>query len=200
MYSQKSQPWGSEKLGNSDLAIKDYGCLITDEANILNFFGKETTPEWVNNKLKLAGGFDGGNYVWGSITKIFPDIIEKYKRTASALKDADISTIKHAIDSGFPVMIWIDYNPKTVANDMHWVTIVGYDETDENNFTIVDPIDGQMRSLKDYLKFLIGSARRTIEAYVIYEGQAQSQTVEALQNENAKLKEKINGALNILNS
>jgi uncharacterized protein YvpB len=85
------------------------------------------------------------------------------------LKDSDINAIKDAIDAGFPVMIWLDYNPRTVKNDMHWVLIIGYDPTDENNFTIADPIDGKEKSLKKYLGWWKPSARRAIEAYVIYD-------------------------------
>lgn len=200
VYSQKSEPWNKEKLGNSELEIEDFGCLITNETNIANYFGNVCNVSAVNKRLKDNGGFDGANYVWGSMPKLFPNIKEIYKRTASALKDADITEIKKSIDRGNPVMIWIDYNPATVKNDMHWVVIVAYDEKDENNFTIIDPIDGKTRSLKEYLKFLIGSARRTIEAYVIYEGDAKPQTIDALQKENETLKSKLDEIKLILNN
>jgi hypothetical protein len=199
-YSQKALPWGKEKLGNSELEIEDYGCLMTNLTNIANFFGFTFNPSTINRKLIEVNGFAGAEYIWGSLTKIFPEIAEKYTRTATKLSDAQILEIKASIDAGNPVMIWIDYDPATVKNDMHWVLIIGYDNQDENNFTIIDPIDGKQRSLKEYLKFLIGTARRTIEAYVIYSGKNIDITIESLLAENKKLSDKMDEIANICNN
>lgn len=200
IYSQKALPWGKEKLGNSDLEIEDYGCLMTNLTNIANYFNQTINPSTMNRKIKEIGGFANADYIWGALPKIFSDIKEVYKRTSKRLTDEQVAEIKQAIDDGNPVMVWIDYNPATVKNDMHWVLIVGYDCNDENNFTIVDPIDGKTRSLKEYLKFLIGSMRRTIEAFVIYSGTAKPATFESLQEENKKLNTKIDEIRNILNN
>ena len=200
IYSQKALPWGKEKLGDSDLEIEDYGCLITNLTNIANFFGHIINPSTINKKLKEIKGFQNANYIWGSFEKLFPEIKEKYQKTPVKLTDKQVAEIKKSIDDGNPVMLWIDYNPMTVKNDMHWVVVINYDCNDENNLTIIDPIDGKTRSLKEYLKFLIGSMRRTIEAYVIYSRTTKIITIESLQNECKKLKDKLNEINNILNN
>lgn len=200
VYSQKALPWGKEKLGQSDLEIEDYGCLETNLTNIANYFGHSINPSSMNKKINDIAGFMGADYKWGALPKVFSDIKENYQRTSSKLTDEQVAEIKQSIDDGNPVMIWIDYNPATVKNDMHWVVIIGYDCNDENNFTIIDPIDGKTRSLKEYLKFLIGTMRRTIEAYVIYSGTAKPATLESLQEDNKKLNNKLDEIRNILNN
>ena len=200
IYSQKALPWGKEKLGNSDLEIEDFGCLMTNLTNIANYFGHAINPSTMNKKIIEIAGFLNADYKWGALPKIFSDIKEKYQRTPIKLTDEQVAEIKQSIDDGNPVMIWIDYNPATAKNDMHWVVVVGYDCNDENNFTIIDPIDGKTRSLKEYLKFLIGSMRRTIEAFVIYSGTAKPATFESLQEENKKLNTKLDEIRNILNN
>jgi hypothetical protein len=70
------------------------------------------------------------------------------------------------------------------------VTIVAYNPDDENDFTVLDPIDGKFRSLKKYLGFFMPSARRTIEAYVVYSSMNSSSLSELqrqLSQANAKL-------------
>lgn len=202
IYSQQSSGWKNVKIGNSTITIGDYGCLLTNESMIARYFENDVNPKELNAKLREIGGFDSdGNYYWGSISKLFPNIKENYKRTDYKLNDSDIESIKKSIKSGYPVMLWIDYNPKTVSNNMHWVIVVDFDDNDDDNFTIVDPIDGQMRSLKNYLGWFIPSARRAIEAYVIYSGPVSIVSNNSDQeNKIAELEAKIRDAINILNN
>ena len=174
IFSQYDSRWAQILLGNNTAAsfnIYNYGCLITCLAMACKYYGKEETPATINEKLRGAKGFvSGGLYVWGSISKIYTDIIESRVQTPSALTDAQIGEIKTAIDAGFPVMIHLDYNPRTVENDMHYVLVVDNDPTDENNFTITDPLGGKVHSLKDYLGWFRPSVRKTIEQYIIIKG------------------------------
>ena len=139
---------------------------------IARYYRKETDPGNMNNALKSVNGFvaGGGDYLYSSFTKIYGDIKEKLTKTPELLTDAQISEIKTAIDNGYPVMVKMDVNPKTVELDMHFVTIIGYNPADENDFTIADPLGGRKRSFKDYLGVYKPSVRRTIEAYLIYTG------------------------------
>lgn len=205
IYSQKASAWKNVKIGNSNLTLGDFGCLVSDLSMIARYYEQDVNPKELNAKLRELGGFDSeGCYYWGSLSKLFPKIKENYKRTDYKLNDSDIDSIKNYISNGYPVMLWIDYNPKTVANNMHWVIAVDYDSNDEDNFTIIDPIDGQMRSLKNYLGWFIPSARRSIEAYVAYIGDVkkapETSNFDDLSQKIASLEEKIRNAVNILNN
>lgn len=175
LYSQKDSRWGKKLLGNNTNAIynlENYGCLITALAMVSYYYGKEINPAEMNDKLKEKGGFTagGGDYIWGSFSKVYTSIKEGMRRTPSQLSDSEMNTIKNALDKGYPVMIQLDYNPKTVALDQHWVLLTDYNPADENDFTIADPIDGRSKSLKNYLGWFFPSARKTIHTFVIYEG------------------------------
>src|SRR3990167_7452091 len=131
LYSQWDERWAKLLLGfNSDpqFDFYNYACLIASLAMGCRYFGKEVDPVILNDKLKEIKGYTkgGGNYVWGSITKIFSDIKENKVETPSLLTDTQIGEIKTAIDNGYPVIIGIDYNPKDVDFDSHYVVIVGY--------------------------------------------------------------------------
>lgn len=174
-YSQWDKRWGKILLGfNTQIiyTIYNYGCLLSCLAMIARYFGKETDPELLNEELKKKNGFvkGGGDYIWGSITKVFSNIQEVKVDTPSTLTDSQISEIKSALDSGLPVIFQIDYNPNTVQPEKHYVLIVNYNSGDENDFTIIDPLGGKERSLKDYLGWFKPNARNTIEQYIIYTG------------------------------
>ncbi|HDK42323.1 MAG TPA: hypothetical protein ENH35_02905 [Candidatus Moranbacteria bacterium] len=170
-YSQWDKRWKNKLLGFSKRdTIGHYGCLITCQSMIDYYYGFNHKPDEVNDELKRYSGFAGSLYKWGSFSKVHKSIREIYKRTNYRLKNSDIKAIKESIDKNYPVMIWLDYNPRTVKNEMHWVLAIDYNKDNENDITIADPIDGKTKSMKKYLGWFIPSIRRTIEAYVIYEG------------------------------
>lgn len=175
LFSQFDGRWAGITLGNntdSKYNIYNYGCLLNVLCAICEYYGIDTDPARLNQLLKDNGGFaqGSGEYNWGTITKVFSGLSENRTVCPDLLSDAQIAEIKNAIDAGFPVMIQIDYNPKTVELDSHFVCIIGYDSNDENNFTIFDPLGGKIHSLKDYLGWYKPSARRDIEQYIIYKG------------------------------
>lgn len=181
-YSQWDSKWAKDILGynspNSGFDLYNYGCLITCGAMVLEYYGKKETPRDINEDLKDANGYasDSGNYIWGSMRRIFSQIQEEeHIVTPYPLSDDQIGQIKGALDQGFPVMIQIDVNPKTVQNDMHFVLIIGYNPDEENDFTILDPLGGVERSLKHYLGWFRPSARKTIENYTIFRGKVPNE-------------------------
>jgi hypothetical protein len=140
---------------------------------VCRYYGHDENPTTLNDKLKAlgsAGYISGGNYVPGALPKVFSDIKETTILTPSRITDEQLSQIKNAIDSGWPVMVKLDYNPQTVALDQHFVLLVDYDASDENNFTIADPLGGKIQSLKVYLGWYRPDMRTTVEKYVIFQG------------------------------
>lgn len=178
VFSQFDTRWAKTLLGfNTDPQYNfyDYACLISSLAAVSDYFGFDETPTTINDKLKALGpgvGFTAGsgNYVWGAITKLHKEITEKKTETPNELTDSQMGEIKTALDQGYPVIIQIDVNPKTAKNDTHYVTVVDYSTTDENDLTIADPLGGQLVSLKKYLGWLRPSARKSIYKYIIYTG------------------------------
>ena len=183
LFDQGDPRWATKLLGfntNSVYNFKNYACLLCCQAATARYYGKSVDPISLNDKLKALGpgaGFvaGSGNYVWNAITKIFSDIKEKLVNTPMPLTDAQLGEIRSAIDDGYPVMIQIDYNPKTVANDMHFVLVVDYNTSDENDLTIYDPIGGVYKSLKAYLGWFRPNARKTIEKYIVLKGPVPAQ-------------------------
>jgi len=144
-------------------------------AAICRYFGFEETPVTINDKLKDLGTSKGylpgtGNYVYGGITNIHKQIKERVTKTPMPLTDTQLSEIRATLDDEKPVMVQLDYNPRTAGLDSHFVTLVDYNPGDENDFTIFDPNDGRLKSLKAYLGWFRPSARKTIEKYIIYDG------------------------------
>jgi len=175
VFSQWDLRWANDILGfNSDPKYNfyNYACLLCSIASMCKYFSKDTDPISLNSKLKDVKGFapGGGLYNWGSINKVFPNITESKTDTPDLLTDGQVGEIKSSLDSGLVVGIELDYNPRTVENDMHFVLIVDYNPSDENDFTIADPLGGKTHSLKDYLGWFKPSARKTIARYIIWTG------------------------------
>jgi len=171
IYWQKDPRWASKKIGKSSLTFSQAACLICCEAMIAKYYGREETPETLHDKIEAKGGFTStGSYYWNTIGKIFTDIKESIYATPNPLTDEQIGIIKTSIDNGHPVICQIDYDPKDIDADMHFVVFTGYNPSDENDFTIADPIAGKEKSLKSYLGWFKPSARKEIDRYVLQTG------------------------------
>src|SRR4051812_41576693 len=107
LYSQLDEKWAKLLLGtNTDpkFTIGNFGCLVADLAMALTYYGKNETPATLNEKLKPLPGFkNGGEYLHGSITKLYPDVTEKVVVTPDLLTDGQVQEIKSALDAGHPV-------------------------------------------------------------------------------------------------
>jgi hypothetical protein len=150
------------------------------------YYGYETDPEDLNAKLKnknVMGFVSGGNYVWKSIEKVTDKVKEALVRVGDVnpATNAQIAQIKDSIDSGYPVMLHIDYNPKDADDDQHWVLAIGYNPSDENDITIVDPIGGVVKSLKSYLGWFRPNVRRTLIDYCIFIGKVVSSNIKDIE-------------------
>lgn len=172
-YSQWDDRWSKDLLGyntNSKYNLYNYGCLVASLAMILKHSGVDINPGQLNEYLKREKGFSMGDYIWGSCNRLYEEIrSERLVSTPSTLTNAQMAEIRTSIDNKRPVILQLDYNPKTVQNETHYVVCVDYDPSDENNMTIIDPLGGIKRSLKDYLGWIRPSARNTIYQYIIYD-------------------------------
>jgi len=172
VYSQRDSSWANSWLGfnnSSPYTIGNYGCLITCISMMCCYYNHEETPLTINKKLIDQNAFSsGGLYVWNSISNIYSDIIESLHITPYSLLDQEIYSIQSSIKNGHLVVFQIDMAPETSQLDMHYVLAIGYDENDENNFTIADPWTGTIISMREYLKGSRDNIRKSIEQYIIY--------------------------------
>lgn len=181
IFSQFDPKWANNLLGfntNPEFNFYNYACLICCLAAIARYYGKDIDPVALNQKLKdiapvgdpNAAFRNGGEYVNGKFSQLFPDITERAVVTPGLLTDDQMTEIKAEIDSGRPVILGIDYNPKTLKFDSHFVIAVDYNPNDENDITIADSLGGREHSLKDYLSGQVDSARKSIWKYFILTG------------------------------
>ena len=126
--SQRDKRWGDIRLGYSNTLIKDFGCTITAIAMILG-----TTPDVVNERLKLVGGFAEGNLViWDKLEQAFPGI--KVRRVWTYNNDDVKANVKHVL---------VEVDGKPIGGFRHWVVYVG-------NQKLYDPWDGKEDPTSDY--------------------------------------------------
>ena len=189
---QRDLRWGNKLLGfNTDkrFTISSYGCLITCVSCVCNYYGETTDPNKMNEDLKQISGFaNGGYYVWGSVTRLYPEIKESVVYTPTLLTNDQMLRIKNSIKNDHPVMLEIDFAPQTSVADMHFVLATDWDDSDEDNITIMDPWTGTIQSLKTYLKDTKPTARRTINQFIIYEKEvSQVDEIISLRQEIVKL-------------
>lgn len=171
--------WSKRLLGNNTdpkYNFENFACLLCCLASIANYYKRNVDPVALNEELKRIGGYPpgSGEYINGKLQELFPEIKERGVPTPAELTDAQMQEIKSSLDAGHPVVIGVDYNPKTIAFDSHFVILVDYDPNDENNFTIADPLGGRIHSLKDYLSTTVPTARKSIWKYFIFQGEFRS--------------------------
>lgn len=165
--SQRNNEWKGIILGfntNPIYSIGGYGCLITCLAMAANWYGKRTDSKKLNKKLKEIDGFvNGGYYIWNSLTRIYPEILERRRITSTPLNLNQVTEIKGWLDKGYPVMLMVDMYPETAPVDMHFVLLVGYSD---NDWTIADPWTGNLCPISDYLGKFAKTFEQCVEQYI----------------------------------
>lgn len=136
-YSQLDGRWADKYIGKTRQKIRDYGCTITSICNLLNSQGYNETPESVNMKMTLNGGYIGALVIWSAVTRIWPNV--KFKKRAYNYNNIEISFYIYA--KRIPVLVEV-YNPLSPVR-RHWVLYVG-------DRKMVDPLGGVIRSTSTF--------------------------------------------------
>jgi hypothetical protein len=181
IFNQNDPRWAGKKINGSPLTFARAACLICCQAMVARYYGRNEDPATLHDKIEAKGGFKSdGSYYWHTVTKIFKDIVEEVVATPMPLTDDQIGAIKTKLDNGYPVICQIDYDPKDIDPDMHFVVFTGYNANDENDFTIADPVDGKEKSLKSYLGWFKPSVRRSIDRIVLQTGNIPEVTADTI--------------------
>ena len=110
LYKQCDSRWGNEQLGTSSDTICTAGCAMTSCAMALAGTGPAYTPSTLNRWLTANGGYyNGGDLLWGSISKLGLPFEGKFSN----------SYIKSKLDTGRVVIC-------NVHNGGHWVLAYAY--------------------------------------------------------------------------
>ena len=143
ILSQRDEHWKDKKLGNSNLTIGNYGCVVTALAMMF-----DSTPDRVNDYLKKHGGFKGANVIWAKIPG-FIKIGWTYNNAAvlAAIKKYGACMVRTDFDG----------NPRTDGD--HYVVFIG-------KHRLADPWVGKERPtsaytlLKGYIIFDIEKGKK----------------------------------------
>jgi len=146
-YSQRDPRWANIRLGTGAATIAQQGCLITAVSAVCRYYGKDTDPAQLNRDLLRVGGYANGNlYKWWSLGAIYPDIrVREYIDCQTV--PAPLDKIDAELAAGRPPIVWVDFNPATAYNDMHWVVIIGHTEG-RADYLIMDPWTGKIVPFK----------------------------------------------------
>lgn len=145
-YSQNDPRWKSIRLGTGNTTIGQEGCLVDAHCVAASAFGYVITPAEYNTWLIANKGFENGNwYVWNSLARRFPDLA--ISLWADCLRiPAPLHLMDAELAQGRPCVVWVDFNPDTAREEMHWVTIIG--KLPDGDYTMVDSWDGWVGSFK----------------------------------------------------
>jgi hypothetical protein len=73
MYNQKDPQWRDKKLGNSELSMNWWGCVVTAVAESLRLAGYDVYPGQVCDSLNANGGFTAdGLIIWSKVEEAYP--------------------------------------------------------------------------------------------------------------------------------
>lgn len=168
ILGQRDSRWASILLGynTSTYTIGSHGCLVTSLSMLI---GK--TPDQVNQILKDNGGFlaGGGLFIWGKASVLGLTCQYTSSSYSGPVTDLGVTKAKEYLDQGFPLIAEVDFNPATVAEEQHYVVVVGYDGED---FIMNDPWTKDRVSMDKY-----GGFRRAIVQFRVYDKRFQETTL-----------------------
>ena len=154
--SQRDHRWGKVKIGNSQIDIAHYGCLITCIAMVSDFFGKPITPDEI---ARNANWFNSlGSFVW--IKPSFPNMSFRWREGQNSpmtgIEKVDMDMIKSYLAHG-------DNRPSDhnravilqVADESHWV--LGLWEQ-YGDILAIDPWTGKTCLVYETYKNITGAA------------------------------------------
>lgn len=132
---QNDPKWKNVKLGNqNNETIGSWGCLVTCLTMVANGFGFDETPQTINTKLKVAGGFQGAMVIPAALPNICPGLVYKGYQPCED-SPAPIAQIDTAINKGNPVIAQVDWSPKS-GLQTHWIVLYG---KTGNDYYMKDP-------------------------------------------------------------
>jgi hypothetical protein len=174
-YSQMDPRWKDDSLGlDNSTTIGKFGCLLTCMAMVADGFGNDVTPQSLNEKMKVAGGFQGALVMPAVLPNVLPGV-RYHKYIQCKNPPAPIADIDATLDAGLPVIVEVDYSPAPGMQN-HWIVL--YDRQGDD-YLIQDPWPYPVKSKKNTLTSRYGFAgapRMIIKGAIWLSGVQESQT------------------------
>jgi len=131
---QNDESWKNNALGISSETIGVWGCLLTSATMMLNGVGYNETPVTVNDKMKVAGGFQGAFFIPCVLPYIWPNCAYRDMQPCETTP-APIAQIDAAVAAGKPVILQVDWN-KQRGIQTHFVLVK---EKKGDDYVLYDP-------------------------------------------------------------
>ena len=126
-FSQQDSRWGTQKIGNSNSLMKDYGCAVTSVAMVFRKFGASVDPKKLAREKIFYSDLIKWPTNWNSNIKLISSVSHG---------NVNWSKIDAQIKKGDPVIVHIY---KTNSRGGHYVVITGKDKKD---YIVHDPYFG----------------------------------------------------------
>lgn len=137
-WKQGDPAWATITIGNTSSTIGGVGCLVTSVSMLIAKSGVDVNvdgdfnPGTFVQKLNQVGGFQGANFVWGSVSSVAPNFQFVNKTYVSGQSQQQkLSTLQGLLDQGYYVVAEVKGN-----TGQHWVAIDGIDG---NTILMMDP-------------------------------------------------------------
>lgn len=169
LYSQRDSKWASILLGynkSQPYTIGNYGCLITSFGMYI-----DKTPDVVNQILKDNNGFVAGtgNFIWSKCTVLGLNQTYVSPEYTGPVTSQGITKMKELLDSGYPLICRIDFNPSTASEEMHFILVTRHDG---DIFYANDPWTGTVINLDVY-----GGVSRAVIQFRAYDKKVTQEAV-----------------------
>ena len=140
-FSQRDPRWSGQKIGESSLMIGRWGCCLTSISMISTYFDCPKLPSEI--AADVHNFTKDGLVIWKNLTfSKMKFVMRDYGRNDEKIRE-------YLKESGKAVIFEVD-------NKSHWV--VGVKPTlFGNDYVIVDPWDGQKKTLKASYKNITGA-------------------------------------------
>ena len=126
-WKQGDPAWSTITIGNTNSTIGGVGCLVTSVSMLIAKSGVavnvdgDFNPGTFVKKLNQVGGFQGANFVWGSVSDVAPNFKFVSKVYVSGQSQQQkLSTLQGLLDQGYYVVAEVKGN-----TGQHWVAIDG---------------------------------------------------------------------------
>ena len=137
-WKQADPAWASITIGNTSSTIGGVGCLVTSVSMLIAKSGVavnvdgDFNPGTFVQKLNQVGGFQGANFVWGSVSKVAPNFQYVNKVYVSGQSQSQkLQAIQNLLNQGYYVVAEVKGN-----TGQHWVAIDGING---NTVLMMDP-------------------------------------------------------------
>ncbi len=119
--SQQDPRWKDKTLGQDQITIGKFGCLLSCMAMVANAYGADETPASLNDKMVAAGGFMGALVMPSVMPRAVPQV-RFIKYIPCRGQAAPLVEIDAALAADKPVIVEVDYSPAQGLQN-HWVVI-----------------------------------------------------------------------------